>query len=1109
MLIKNKSIFASQIRERGLKISPSNILDFEFEKFEEKKYFFYADIQSKSNVYEVSVSIDFKSGRVKPEYCTCPYQFYCKHQYALTLYAEKKEIIEMNNSQAPQNNDNSIIGKLNKKILENLVQKSEEYKYKIVPQYKISENNFIEINLKVEILNEKTFIIKDVYELIHFFTTEEKIKYGKNSEIEYKLNLFSNHKYIEKLLDIAKKINETLSKNYIKNWYNIMYESSKIIVNPDQFIELLKIEEEFIMFNFRENFFRKYDILKEKNQRKLKIEILKQKDNYIETLNNEILDNKTLESSNNNDLGYVIKLKKNSKKVITENLLFTTNGVIIFSTDSKNVKNTIKIISFDSNYTMDIIKELHIKDIEIKPTELYEFSNLVLKKIENDLDVYSEIEKKEFIQKSIDIEIIAENEIVYITKTIDEKKTDNVENENYSIENNFLIEKELEQYKTALNYTDNEILSNTFNDFQIIEEDVEKKDIQKYEIHGTEKIFNFIDNKLEKIHTLSDNVKVNSKFQKMKILEDFQITANLKTKSKGLELSLLSKEFDTEELKKIIKEYEKKELKYYLLNSGNYIDLNNEKFEELENLMLGLNISLNEFQKNEVLISKHRSLYLDKLLEKSNVEFKKDAKLTKLLEDFENYKDIQFKVPKKINANLREYQVEGYNWLRFLQKYEFNGILADDMGLGKTLQVITLISAFKKDLNIVIAPSSLLINWQKEIEKFNPELKVLLVNGNKKEREKTSDSFTGYHLIITSYDILKREIAMFDKYEYNYVILDEAQHIKNSKTQSSKAVKILTAQHKLALTGTPMENSISELWSIFDFLMPGYLLNRTQFIKKFEKPIIKENDKIKLNELKQMTAPFILRRLKKDVLKDLPDKVEQIIHVELAEKQRKIYDMTLLKLQEKISNKDEKEINSSKIEILSYLTKLRQICCNPRLVMPTYPNVSAKLAAVEELIMELKENSQKTIIFSQFVSNFEYIKKRFNKLGVSYVELTGKTDKNIRHSLVEEFNKDKTDVFLISLKAGGTGLNIVGANTVIHFDPWWNSSAENQATDRAHRIGQKNTVNVYKIIAQNTIESKILEIQKDKSKLADAILENNQADFKKMTKEDIMNLFIT
>jgi SNF2 family DNA or RNA helicase len=399
------------------------------------------------------------------------------------------------------------------------------------------------------------------------------------------------------------------------------------------------------------------------------------------------------------------------------------------------------------------------------------------------------------------------------------------------------------------------------------------------------------------------------------------------------------------------------------------------------------------------------------------------------------------------------------------------------------------------------------LNWESEIHKFSPTLTVLPVIGDAEQRTQAIKKSIGYDVVVTSYDLLKRDIEQYKGKEFRYHIIDEAQYIKNHQTQNAKAVKAIDSMQRFALTGTPIENRLSELWSIFDFLMPGFLYGYTRFRERFETPIVKNGDASALERLGKMTMPFVLRRLKREVLKELPEKTESVLVTTMEEEQRKLYMANLVQAKKQLAQDiAQKGFESSKFAVLAMLMRLRQICCDPSLCYEDYTGGSAKLESCMELLKEATGAGHKVLLFSQFTSMLATIQARLQEEGIRFFTLQGSTPKEKRAAMADSFNRDDTEVFLISLKAGGTGLNLTGADVVIHYDPWWNISVQNQATDRAHRIGQKSSVQVYKLIAKDTIEEKILRLQESKRELADAVIQEGDGIITSMTQQQLMDI---
>lgn len=501
------------------------------------------------------------------------------------------------------------------------------------------------------------------------------------------------------------------------------------------------------------------------------------------------------------------------------------------------------------------------------------------------------------------------------------------------------------------------------------------------------------------------------------------------------------------------------------------------------------------------------SNYYNAKLDQGFKQFMKEAKAGKPVE--------KVKLPVKFKKTLRDYQEEGMNWFYFLRKYRFAGILADDMGLGKTLQALFLmqLNAQEGKPSLVICPKTLLYNWQMEAKKFLPNMKTIVVDGHPKERQEMIEKANENDLIITSYSTLQRDLLSYkkQKIKFNYCVLDEAQFIKNYRTKNARTVKQVDAEYRLALTGTPLENTVEEIWSIFDFLMPGFLGSHKNFSQKFLKPIMKESNAGALKDLRQKTSCFMLRRTKDEVLQELPPKVENVSYCHLDDAQNILYQEILANVKSKIfKTVQEKGFAKSQIHILAGLTKLRQVCNHPALLLKNKDYTefsSAKLDVFNELVDEIISSDKKVLVFSQFTKMLDILKTDLKKRKIKHLYLSGQT-KN-RQKLIDEFNAEDSDksVFLISLKAGGVGLNLTAADNVIIFDPWWNPSVENQAVDRAHRIGQKKSVNVYRLITKGTIEEKIVELQKKKQHLFDNLVGESKDMFKKLTWDDVQDLF--
>lgn len=625
-------------------------------------------------------------------------------------------------------------------------------------------------------------------------------------------------------------------------------------------------------------------------------------------------------------------------------------------------------------------------------------------------------------------------------------------------------------------------------------------------------VLHLLDGGVERLMALGE-VHTTDRFRGMNIRKKPKVKVGVSIESDIMNLSISSEDIDQDELLQILQSYQRKK-KYYRLRNGDFIAINEKDIEMLSQMMEVLQLSPKEFVKGNMKIPMYRALYLNKMLEQGeNIYLNRDKHFRELIKEFKMVEDSDFEVPTSLNSVMRNYQMQGFKWMKTLEQYGFGGILADDMGLGKTLQMISVLLSSKESgqlgTALIVSPASLVYNWKEEFAKFAPTLNVTLVVGNQDERAEIIKNYQNSDVLVTSYDLIKRDVAEYEGAKFNYQVLDEAQYIKNHSTAAAKSVKLINSKHRYALTGTPIENRLSELWSIFDYLMPGFLYGYETFRKQFETPIVKYNEDVASERLKKMVSPFILRRLKGDVLKDLPDKMEEIRYARLDAEQQQLYDAQVIHMRDVIANQDAQDFEKSKLQILAEITKIRQICCDPELLFERYTGGSAKRLACMELIQSAIEAEHKMLVFSQFTSMLELLEQDLKKQNIKYYKITGATSKEKRVEMVSAYNSDETPVFLISLKAGGTGLNLTGADVVIHYDPWWNQAVQNQATDRAHRIGQTRVVSVYKLIVKDTIEEKIIKMQESKKDLADSILSGETGGITQMSKEELLELLTT
>ena len=646
--------------------------------------------------------------------------------------------------------------------------------------------------------------------------------------------------------------------------------------------------------------------------------------------------------------------------------------------------------------------------------------------------------------------------------------------------------------------------------------------------HREERLYILATEGVDKIREFAE-VFMSESFDTLKARPPISISIGVRVDGRLLTLNIDAGGIDFSELAGVLRSYRLAK-KYHRLKDGSFLALEGGALGELSELTEGLDIDPGDFRGDEegtgqstLSLDLNRAMYIDTMMKRNEaLRYDRDKNFRSIIRNFSDVADADYQLPGKLQGTLRGYQETGFRWLRALDALGFGGILADDMGLGKTLEVLALIASVKEEQDavnrlpsLVVCPASLVLNWESEAKKFTPGLNVQVILGSASERKKIIAKIgkgkagkQAADIFVTSYDLLKRDIDAYDGARFHFVVIDEAQYIKNQTTQNAKSVKLLDGRTKLALTGTPIENTLAELWSIFDFLMPGYLFRYSHFRRKYEVAIVKNTDKKAEKRLNELVRPFILRRLKKDVLKELPDKIETVLRSEMEDEQRKLYVANMARTKKELADKLVQAGGpKAKFEILAALMRMRRICCDPSIVYENYTGGSAKLDACMELVQSCIESGHRILLFSQFTSMLDKIETRLRSANIEWFRLDGSTPVGERQGLMNKFNAGGVPVFLISLKAGGTGLNLTGADIVIHYDPWWNLSVQNQATDRAHRIGQTNMVQVFKLIAKDTIEERILEMQERKADLADRVIREGEDVLSSISEEELLSLF--
>lgn len=936
--------------------------------------------------------------------------------------------------------------------------------------------NGMKVNFKI---GEKSmYILKNLMEFYNAFEQKRVLYYGQKLHFIADKNKFcdSDKKLLDFVLSQVKLLNKQLDKlREYSPYYASYYSTRDITIDADYIDEFL-------------------DILKDRS-----INIKLSYSNSYEqfTFSNQKLEPKVTLKEEGNDLSLSLDL-------VADSYIRTKNNIYFFN-DKEKLIYVIELTS-DVSDLFDVFTNK--KNILVPEDKKSDFIAYILPKIDK------------FLVKDYSSEENNNAPEVVIPRLASKVFLDIDDYDNITLKLTFCyLDNEydaLEKYELKANeyrnmVSEKEVLKRLFNDgFEISENG------KYFVLKDSDYMYDFL---AEKVNSYMEDyeVLITDKFKNKTIKKPKITNIGVRVDNNLLEMDMSNINFDISEVDNILKNYTLKK-KYYKLKNGDLLNLTDSSdLELLSNISESLDISFKDMKEGKVKLPVSRSIYLEKILSKTdNLTVEKNSNYSQIIDNIGNKNfESSITIPKEFEKILRPYQKTGVKWLKTLESYSFGGILADDMGLGKTLQIITVLTTYyasnSKDKipSIIICPSSLVLNWKAEFDKWSPKIKTLIVSGSASTRKALITEYTDYDVIITSYDLLKRDIDAYEEKEFKYIIADEAQYIKNSNTQNASALKSLNGQIKFALTGTPIENSIAELWSIFDYIMPGYLYNYNKFKNKFEVPIIKDEDATALNRLKTLIEPFVLRRIKSDVLTELPDKNITVMKSEMKDEQMKIYMSYFSKIKGEVSSEiNENGFEKSKFKILMLLTRLRQICCHPSLFLENYKGSSGKLEQCMDILEEAIDSGHKILLFSQYTSMFEIFEKLLKKKGINYYILTGQTPTHKRVDMVDSFNKDENvKVFLISLKAGGTGLNLTSADVVMHYDPWWNLSSENQATDRAYRIGQKNSVQVYKFITTGSIEEKINKLQEKKARISDDLLATDEKFINTLSKDELMSLF--
>lgn len=928
---------------------------------------------------------------------------------------------------------------------------------------------------------DKMYKINELSEFYTRMLNGTNFKYGTKLEFTHIKENFQDEsikllEYIMKYAEIIKYVNSNSNSNY-RYYGNALNDNAIIIDNSglDEIFDILLGKE--VKF--------------EKNNKQVNIAVKYGNPNIEFCLKKK--NEQEYEIAPNVDI-YTMTILKG------KNYVYILTDTDMYRCDEDYEKTTLKLIeSFKQNY---------LTEVPLGKAQLGELFSIIMPKVKETIKIDKKIEteinkyKPKKLVVKIYLDFDSNNYIVADTKFCYENEEFNPLNEKIKIN----LPRNIIEETKALNM------------FRKTGFMLDVKNL-RFILPNDEKMYEFLTNDIE-YYMKNYEVLVTDNFKTKQIREPKISGIGVKVENDLLSIDLTKLNVYLSELEDIMEKYSLKK-KFHRLKNGEFINLEeNETIEFLDKLVTGMDVSFKQLEKGTIKLPVHRTLYMNQLLKNiPNTEIVKNSEYREIVDGLSKDRiEENAEVPECLEKTLRFYQKTGFKWLKVLDNYKFGGILADDMGLGKTIQMLSLVYAYIEDTkkkerraSIVVSPSSLALNWQNESKKFTTELKTLVIRGNAQEREKQLEKINQYDLIITTYDLLKRDIEVYKKldYQFRYIIADEAQYLKNSTTQNAKCIKDLKADTRYALTGTPIENSLAELWSIFDYIMPGYLFTYKKFKTIYETPIVRDSDKKALKKLKMLIEPFVLRRTKKEVLTELPEKTITVLNNQMKEEQEKIYMNYLARAKADVANALDLDAHPrSQMQILAALTRLRQICCHPSLFVDGYDEGSSKLEQCMEIVRDATEGGHKILLFSGYTSMLKLIEEELKKTDIKYFKLTGSTKVEERIELVDEFNENENiKVFLISLKAGGTGLNLTGADMVIHYDPWWNASAENQATDRAYRIGQKNNVQVYKLITKNSIEEKIYNLQQKKTELIDNMLDTKTSFLNKLSKEEIMKLF--
>ncbi|MEI3604331.1 DEAD/DEAH box helicase [Pseudogracilibacillus sp. SE30717A] len=1034
-------LFSAHIYEQGLiYYKKKRVLGLSYNKHSEA---WFAEVEG-SELYYVEVDLTkLNEGRIRT-YCECPAfntHHSCKHLAAVMLeIANQRSIRDWNTQDTHEFIEGILLGEsqpTTEKILDKTPMKVEYY-------LKLDQTNKIWLELKTGI--DHCYVIRSVREFLQHVLQHEEHYFTKNFSYDP-----DSYYFLKQDMDILETLQEFIQTGdlFTDRSYDVenAYDRREFLIPPMSFFQLL-------------------EKIKERN---LLVEIGNQYYQEIEIKKNEF----PVSFSVNQDKDKQLLLKMNGVegiKYFPEYNFVFQEGVFYFPTDSQlNVMRQIRRLGIRN----------HELPISHENADTFFSEALPVLKQASDINIEEEI-AKDIIEYPLQAKLYLHEE------------------------NNVIVG------QLTYHYGPFELEPFTKKkEKQIIIRDVRKEQhimnlIEQSNFHyngkelylkmeDDEEVYDFLYTILPK---LDSYVELFLTTDIQNLIIDYEpipsATVNVQGDSNLLEIGFDISGVNEDEVTALFGAVIEKK-RYYRLNSGALISLETEKYEAVGRLFEELKIRKEDFQDSKVMLPAYRGMQIDDL-EGTKINYQ--PSFQKLLNKLKSPEEQVYELPDGLQAELRHYQETGYQWFKSLSSYHLGGILADDMGLGKTLQTIAYLLSEPSDKpHLVVVPSSVIYNWRNECRKFAPELKVAVVSGSPEERAQIIEESRDMDIWITSYGTVRQDINQYIDISFQTLILDEAQYIKNYFTKTSRAIRDVKAEKRFALSGTPIENSIDELWAIFQVILPGLLPSQSEF---------RQMDREKISTL---TRPFILRRVKTDVLKELPEKIESVHISELTKEQKELYIGYLQQLQEETSaSLKGNQFQKNRMKILAGLTRLRQLCCHPSLFIENYEGRSGKLDELMETVQTMLDSGKRMLIFSQFTSMHQLIIQELNKLGVEYFYLHGQTPSKERVEMSEAFNNGEKNVFLISLRAGGTGLNLTGADTVILYDLWWNPAVEDQAAGRAHRFGQKNIVQVIRFITEGTIEEKIYELQQKKRELIDQVIQPGETMLTSLSEEDVREL---